>query len=98
MNGFWVWYARLPDFTTRHPVPGLIISLAILYIIFICVTCPFLVLRLLARLFMFLVNGLARGARSISSSDGRLTGPTGQPPIGRTRAATALDRATGGRM
>lgn len=66
LNGFWIWYAQLPAFTTRHPVPGLIISLAILYIIFACVTCPFLVLRLLARLFMIVVNGLASGARSMS--------------------------------
>lgn len=92
MGGFWTWYAQLPDFSSRHPLLGLLVSGAILYTMLVCVTHPFQVVRLVIRLLFRGIDGLAAASGSISSPKGPLPGPTIQAPIepwiaGRPRGA-----------
>jgi hypothetical protein len=94
MNTFWGWYAQLPDFASRHPLLGLLISGAILFGMVVVITHPFQVLRLVFGLLFRGIDGIAAASASISTVKGPLPGPTAEPPIGRVEngAATVTGR------
>lgn len=83
MGSFWMWYAQLPDFSTRHPVLGLLISGSILLGMLVVVTHPFQMVRLVVRLLFRGIDGVAAASGAISTVKGPLPEPTGHPPVGR---------------